>query len=75
MKLIKTNECLYHIKAMNMSNVISKRIEANSKDVIMDKTHMKEKHVTKSDKLVYKKENLTDSSTEVKTILEKHQGL
>ena len=44
---------------MHMLNVISKRIKASSRDVIMEGTHMKEKYETKNDELVYKAQNLT----------------
>ena len=43
----KANECLYHIIIMHMLNVISKSIKAISRDVIIDKTHVKETCETK----------------------------
>ena len=51
---------------MHMLNVISKRIKASSRDVIMDETHRKEKHGAKNDELVHKAQNLKGSSTKVK---------
>ena len=38
----KANECFYHIIIMHTLNVISKRIKASSRDVIMEEIHMKE---------------------------------
>ena len=38
----KNKECLYHVILMHMLNVISKKIKASAKYVIMEKTHMKE---------------------------------
>ena len=43
----KTKECLYRIIVMHMLIVISKRIKASFRDVIMEGTHMKEKYETK----------------------------
>jgi len=53
---------------MNVSiiNVILKRIKACSRDVIIEGTDMKEKHEIKNDELVFKAQNITDSSTKVK---------
>jgi len=50
----KTNECLYHIIIMHMVNMISKRMKASSRDIIMKETHMKEKWETKNNELVFK---------------------
>ena len=49
----KTNESLYHIIIIHMLNVVSKIIKESSKDVIMEKTHMKEKSETKNKELVF----------------------
>ena len=44
--------------------MISKRIKASSRDVIMEKTYMKEKCETKDVELVYKVQNLTSYLSE-----------
>ena len=62
----KINECFYHSILMHMLNRISKRIKASPRDVIMEETLIKEKCETKNDKLVFKAQNLTGSSTIVK---------
>ena len=54
MQLTKTNKSLYRVIIIHMLNMISKRIKASSRDVIMEVTHMKEKHETKNDELVHK---------------------
>ena len=43
---------------MHMLNVISKRIKASSRDIIMEGTHMKEKCESKYDELVHNAQNL-----------------
>ena len=46
------------------AHVVSKRIKASSRDVIMAETHKKENYETKIDELVFKaQKNLTGSST------------
>lgn len=37
----KTNECLYHFIVMYVRDAVSKRIQASSRDVVMEETHMK----------------------------------
>ena len=59
----KRNDCLFHFIIMHTLNVISNRIKVSSGDVIIEKTHMKEKCETKNDELVYKAQNLMGSST------------
>ena len=49
-----------------MLNAILNRLKASSRAVIIEKTHMKEKHKTKNNELVYKAQNLTGSSNKVK---------
>ena len=64
---LKRNECLYHIIIVHMLNMILKRAKESSRDVIMKKTYMKEKHETKNDELLFKAENIIGSFTRVKT--------
>ena len=37
----KTNECLYHFIVMYIRDAVSKRIQASSRDVVLEETHMK----------------------------------
>jgi len=50
----KTNKCPYHIRTMHVLNVILKRIKTSFREVIMEKTHVKEKYETKNKGLVFK---------------------
>jgi len=51
-----------------MLNVVLKRIEACSRDVLIEETHVKEKYETKNDELVFKAQNLIDPFTKIKTV-------
>ena len=49
-----------------MLNMIFKRIKASCRNLIVEETHMKEKHETKKDELVFKVHDFIGSSTKVK---------
>ena len=44
---------------MHMLNVISKIIKVSFRDIIIEETHMKEKHEIKNDELVFMAQNRT----------------